>query len=664
MLLLWVPGCSHDSELDQIEANRRLPVGSPKDPRDSGPSSDILRAACALAAPTAGFLGSADDIDPAPGLQVQIEVETDKNGAASEVVLLIDDDSATKQTSRAKLNDGQYLATFDVTLPEGLRKVTAICGADERSSVDREWTVDLIPCEIEIQEPLAASVFFDTDDADKAKSGLQITLVGQAIGPDCETLRWGVCADGDIIADSRSTTLETNEGVAAFSISLTLVDAGSVTVCAEVADRAGNTAKRSLVLEHRVCGADEALCKRECWDDTASNPEHCGIDCAECPNDVPNGDPKCVLGMCGTQCRATFHLEGGACIPRSGCDGLDTACSGQDCCDRLTVTGADDRVLLQWGYDASNDGTAFPASPSNPSEWVGLDASKNFSVDGFWMDRTEVPVMRYRAFVEDYDDWTSLGVQPRNGYAGNPAAPAVSGWNGAWQLANLPAAFTIGSPPAGYQIGDQITVVPNNAADLRTRLLGCKESTWTDLPGGNETRPINCVNFYEAFLFCMWDNSRLPTEAEWFAAASGGGEQRAFPWSTPAGDITATDDSYAFYGMGDGTLPDLVGSRPKGASRLWGGDRGFLDLGGNVWEWVRDTATDSDPLIAIGTYLSDSSNPLSLAGDDDPVVRHWMRGGSTRTNANRLRTVTRELRGAWFRIADVGFRCAGPTINL
>ncbi len=54
---------------------------------------------------------------------------------------------------------------------------------------------------------------------------------------------------------------------------------------------------------------------------------------------------------------------------------------------------------------------------------------------------------------------------------------------------------------------------------------------WKDMPGVNDNLPMNCIDWYEAFAFCVWDGGRVPTEAEWNYAAAGGAEQREFPWS-------------------------------------------------------------------------------------------------------------------------------------
>jgi len=81
-----------------------------------------------------------------------------------------------------------------------------------------------------------------------------------------------------------------------------------------------------------------------------------------------------------------------------------------------------------------------------------------------------------------------------------------------------------------------------------------------------------------------WDGGFLPSEAEWNYAASGGNEQRVYPWS--AGPTsTIIDDSYAVYcGNACAVGTQNVGYRPKGDGKF-----GQADLAGNLWERVLDT---------------------------------------------------------------------------
>lgn len=298
-----------------------------------------------------------------------------------------------------------------------------------------------------------------------------------------------------------------------------------------------------------------------------------------------------VLLSTSLGCGAGDPAEGGGgAASDSNCGGLPPTCGSsadEDCCSSLLVSGDT--------YRRSYDGID------------NLDESNPATVSGFEMDRFEVTVGRFRAFVESGNGTRTSPPSP--GAAAHPLADG-SGWDPAWN-----------------------TELPADTSALQAALTCDNYPTWTDAPGANESLPINCVSWYEAFAFCAWEGGRLPTEAEWDYAAAGGVEQRYFPWSAayPPGS-TDIDASYAVYqceadGAADCSFADIpsVGSRsPKGDGR-WG----HADLSGGMFEW------------AVDYHHFEYSNPcddcINLTPGDSRIVR----GGDFSAEWDTLRVARR-----------------------
>lgn len=89
-----------------------------------------------------------------------------------------------------------------------------------------------------------------------------------------------------------------------------------------------------------------------------------------------------------------------------------------------------------------------------------------------------------------------------------------------------------------------------------------------------ENHPVAETTWRGARNYCAWRGARLPTEAEWEAAARGV-EGRLYPWGDQAPKPSLV---YAGYPSGV-TAP--VGSRPDGATA-----EGVLDMAGSLAEWT------------------------------------------------------------------------------
>ena len=171
----------------------------------------------------------------------------------------------------------------------------------------------------------------------------------------------------------------------------------------------------------------------------------------------------------------------------------------------------------------------------------------------------------------------------------------------------------------GYETGWLAAYDPNVAPTDANRACDSYAS-WTTSPVSNETLPINCVNRYEAYAFCIWDGGFLPSLAELRYAAAGGSQQRQYPWgSTDPGQGV----EHAIFGDSLGTCnyPTLsnctgfVNIAPVGTAMLGAGLWGQLDLAGDVDELTLDWAYPYVDPCTDCAYLEDPPLPLQgIAG--------------------------------------------------
>ncbi len=329
-----------------------------------------------------------------------------------------------------------------------------------------------------------------------------------------------------------------------------------------------------------------------------------GRESSDAAGQAPDGGPDVNPGCAS----AGGAAEALSC--ESGGLGLTTCGSSQHdcCCTSLEVVP---NGSFYRSYENAGSGLAAEADPA--------------TVSGFRLDKYLVTVGRVRQFVAAWSGgWSTAPGSGKHAHlsAGRGLADSSApgsyetGWDGQWDS----------------------MVAPSDA----NLICGSGNDTWTPSAASNESLPINCTTWYEAYAFCIWDGGFLPSESEWEYAAAGGGEQRAYPWgSTDPG----ADNLYAIYGCHYGAASSCkiapVGIAPLGAG-LWQ----QLDLAGELFEWTLDWYAPYVDPCSDCAYLAHGSYRVS-------------RGGVFNTMASSL---TPPYRGyfntPWIRYGNVGVRCA------
>ncbi|MHC5021462.1 MAG: SUMF1/EgtB/PvdO family nonheme iron enzyme, partial [Planctomycetota bacterium] len=221
----------------------------------------------------------------------------------------------------------------------------------------------------------------------------------------------------------------------------------------------------------------------------------------------------------------------------------------------------------------------------------GRGGTQRARVTAYYIARTEVTNAQFKAFVDagGYTDdqwWDGLGAEARASFVDETGKPGPAEW-----------------------------------------LDG-------HYPAGTEALPVVGVSWAEASAYARWASARLPSEAEWLAAAGfdpNAGAFHRYPW----GD--AWEPERVGFGAGGAASLAPVGSRTGDRSN-WG----CLDMAGNAMEWTA------------GHWAEGSPHRLILGGSLDPLAARILqpeRGCRLDRREARADPVTARLPGLGFRLA-------------
>jgi formylglycine-generating enzyme required for sulfatase activity len=199
-------------------------------------------------------------------------------------------------------------------------------------------------------------------------------------------------------------------------------------------------------------------------------------------------------------------------------------------------------------------------------------------------------------------------------------------------------AYIIGSPP--QEPGRYVDESPPHRVALEPFYMAVTEITnaqyarflkatgyppplyWEDKNLNGPNQPVVGVTWHDAAAFARWlsqvtgQTFRLPTEAQWEAAARGGLNGRSYPWGDDPPD--AGGALKANYRAGGRHLTMPVGSYPPNGF-------GLYDMAGNAAEWSQDRYA-----------------PPKSRGPFKPETQRLLKGGSWFSQARALRCAARQ----------------------
>lgn len=345
-----------------------------------------------------------------------------------------------------------------------------------------------------------------------------------------------------------------------------------------------------------------------------------------------------------------------------------------------------------------------------------IQRPKTISIQGFYMDETEITNNEYRQFVywvrdsiahtilghfrEDSDveridweyeiDWEDEALEELY-YQGDDRLGSSKEYNVElfdykyeWYDWKRAAKDRGNSPRSSFIVEQETNIYPDTLVWVRDYAYSYNEPmarNYFSHPAYDDY-PVVGVDWKMASAFSHWrtnlwnsyqtdqkngvkiENFRLPTEFEWEYAARGGRDLAPYPWGGPY-VRNAKGCLLANFKPGRGNYPEDGGMYTVKADAYFPNDYGLYNMAGNVAEWTSSAFYENSY-----AFVHDMNPDIRYDAEenDSPAdKRKVVRGGSWKDVYHFLQTSTRTYEYQDTTKSYVGFRCAltfmGRSVN-
>lgn len=148
--------------------------------------------------------------------------------------------------------------------------------------------------------------------------------------------------------------------------------------------------------------------------------------------------------------------------------------------------------------------------------------------------------------------------------------------------------------------------------------------------------PVVHIAYEDALAYCNWAGKRLPTEAEWELAAKGYTDDTIYVWGDNATELNKKVNSWEGEFPVNNTKSDGFESRATVGSYS-PNHFGLYDMAGNVWEWTSDWYNTKyyQELKSSGEIVKNPLGATAPYNQQNPYVKEKViKGGSFLCNAS------------------------------